>query len=47
MSSRIITVIGATGAQGGGVVSALIKQGGWTIRGVTRKPDGEAVKRLR
>ena len=36
MVKRIISVIGATGAQGGGVVKALLKQDAWRIRAVTR-----------
>lgn len=36
MSHPIIAVLGATGAQGGGVVDALLKQGNWTVRAVTR-----------
>lgn len=47
MSKGIITVVGATGVQGGGFVSELLKRGGWTIRAVTRKPDGEAADKLR
>lgn len=43
--SKIITVFGATGGQGGGVVCALLKaqNGGeayYTVRAVTRNPDG-------
>ncbi len=36
MGHTIIAVLGATGAQGGAVVDALLKQGKWTVRAVTR-----------
>ena len=36
MGHPVIAVLGATGAQGGGVVDALLKQGNWTVRAVTR-----------
>ncbi len=34
--SKIIAVIGATGAQGGSVISTLLADGTYKIRGVTR-----------
>ncbi|KAI8653684.1 hypothetical protein LRP88_00578 [Fusarium phalaenopsidis] len=48
MSQKIVTVYGATGAQGGSVVRALLrdKSGSFTIRGITRSPDSEAAKTL-
>ncbi len=36
---KIIAVIGATGAQGGGVVSALQERGEFAVRALTRNPD--------
>ena len=39
MSDRTIAVFGASGAQGGGVVSALQGRGLFNVRGLTRKPD--------
>ena len=36
---RTIAVIGATGAQGGGVVRALQEQGSFKVRALTRNPD--------
>ena len=36
MTKRVISVLGATGAQGGGVVRALLKQDDWQVRAVTR-----------
>ena len=48
MASRIITVFGATGAQGGGLARALLADpaGGFTVRAVTRKPDSDAGRAL-
>jgi uncharacterized protein YbjT (DUF2867 family) len=45
---RIIAVVGATGAQGGGLVRAILAQAGgnFTARALTRKPDGEKAKAL-
>jgi uncharacterized protein YbjT (DUF2867 family) len=39
---RTIAVIGATGAQGGGVVRALLERGQFRVRALTRTPDGAA-----
>lgn len=36
----VIAVIGATGAQGGAVVRALVNRGTFRVRAVTRNPDG-------
>ena len=43
--SKVVTVFGATGGQGGGVVSRLLKainndEGDYHIRAITRNPDG-------
>lgn len=48
MSKPIITVFGATGAQGGGPVRALLDDPGrhFAVRAVTRKPDGAAAREL-
>jgi len=42
MSKPVITVFGATGAQGGGLARALLADPGrhFAVRAVTRKPDG-------
>lgn len=47
--ARILAVVGATGAQGGGVVRAICedKAGGFTARAITRKPDGDKGKALK
>ena len=39
MVKKIIAVVGATGLQGKGVVNALIKDGSFSVRAITRKPD--------
>ena len=44
--SRLITVFGATGAQGGDVVKALLAGGKFKVRGVTRSVEGEKAKKL-
>jgi uncharacterized protein YbjT (DUF2867 family) len=48
MASRIITVFGATGAQGGGLARALLADpaSGFAVRAVTRKPDSDAGRAL-
>ena len=44
--SRLITVFGATGAQGGGVVKALLAGGKFKVRGVTRSVESKKAKEL-
>lgn len=49
MSNRkIIAVVGATGAQGGGLARAMLADptGGFALRALTRKPEGDAAKSL-
>lgn len=46
MEKRIVTVLGATGAQGGGVVRALLDKDHWQVRAVTRNASGQAALRL-
>jgi len=48
MANRIITVFGATGAQGGGLARALLADPAsrFTVRAVTRKPDSDAGRAL-
>jgi uncharacterized protein YbjT (DUF2867 family) len=45
---KIIAVLGATGAQGGGLVRAILRdmQGGFAARAITRNADGEKAKEL-
>lgn len=46
--NRIIAVVGATGAQGGGLVQAILDdpERTFTARAITRKPDSESARRL-
>lgn len=46
MSKPIVTVFGATGAQGGGLARALLAGSHFAVRAVTRKPDGAAAREL-
>jgi uncharacterized protein YbjT (DUF2867 family) len=48
MTKKLITVIGATGAQGGGLAKAILADpsGEFAVRAVTRKPDGDAARAL-
>ena len=45
---KIIAVVGATGAQGGGLVRAILadRDGPFVARAVTRKPDSEKARAL-
>ena len=43
---RLVTVFGATGAQGGDVVKALLAGGKFKVRGVTRSVESEKAKKL-
>jgi len=48
MDKKIIAVTGATGAQGGGLVRAILadKSGEFAVRGITRKPEGGKAQEL-
>src|SRR5882762_6173842 len=46
MAKSIISVIGGTGLQGGGVVSALLAQGEFKVRVASRNPASEAARAL-
>ena len=47
-NKKIIAVVGATGAQGGGLVRAILndKRGGFAARALTRNPNSEKAKEL-
>ena len=47
-TKKIITIFGATGAQGGGLARAILndKQSEFAVRAVTRNPDSDAAKAL-
>ncbi|KAJ7490670.1 hypothetical protein FB451DRAFT_624058 [Mycena latifolia] len=47
MVSRIVSVFGATGLQGGAVVNALLKEGTFTPRAIARNPESEAALKLK
>ncbi len=46
---KIIAVVGATGAQGGGLVRAILadRSGSFVVRAITRNPDSEKARALR
>ena len=46
MARKIIAVTGATGAQGGGLVRAILADKEFAVRAITRKPDGDKAKEL-
>ena len=48
MTKKIITVFGATGAQGGGLARSILadKAGEFAVRAVTRKPDSDSARAL-
>jgi uncharacterized protein YbjT (DUF2867 family) len=45
MSEKIVLITGVTGQQGGALARALSGKG-FKLRGMTRKPDGDAAKKL-
>ncbi len=46
MTRQIITVVGGTGAQGGGVVDALLASGQFAVRVVSRNPASKSAEAL-
>lgn len=44
--AKLLTVVGATGTQGGSVITAALKEGTWKIRGITRNVNSNAAKAL-
>ncbi|KAJ6463609.1 hypothetical protein C8R47DRAFT_1057797 [Mycena vitilis] len=47
MTSRIVSVFGATGLQGSAVVNALLKDGTFVPRAISRDPESDASKKLK
>jgi uncharacterized protein YbjT (DUF2867 family) len=45
MSTPTVLVIGGTGQQGGSTIKALLQQGGFTIRTISRNPDSSRAKK--
>jgi nucleoside-diphosphate-sugar epimerase len=46
MTKQVIAVLGGTGAQGGGVVDALLKDGQFRVPAAVRNPDSEGARSL-
>jgi hypothetical protein len=46
MPKKIVTVVGATGVQGGSIVNALLQDDAYSVRAVTRNPQSIAAKAL-
>ncbi|EJU01390.1 NADP-binding protein [Dacryopinax primogenitus] len=46
MANKLVVVLGATGHQGGSVVTALLNHGGYSIRGLTRNTESLPAKDL-
>lgn len=46
MSKKTVAVVGGTGLQGGSVVDALLEQGEYAVRVLTRDPESEKAKAL-
>lgn len=46
-NEKTILITGATGKQGGATLRHLAKRGGFKLRAMTRKPDGDAAKAVR
>ena len=44
MSKKIIAVVGATGKQGGGMIDALLKDGTFAVRAITRDTNSDKAK---
>jgi len=48
VSGKVIAIVGATGAQGGGLAHAILADpdGGFAVRALTRNPDSDAARAL-
>ncbi|TGO86139.1 hypothetical protein BPOR_0331g00040 [Botrytis porri] len=44
--SQILTIVGATGAQGGSIVTSALKSGDYKVRGITRNVENASAKTL-
>lgn len=47
MSQKLVTIVGSTGTQGRAIITSLIKDPQYKIRGLTRNPDGVIAQGLR
>ncbi|KAJ7675601.1 NmrA-like domain-containing protein [Mycena polygramma] len=45
--SRVVAIVGATGLQGSSVLEALLKDGTFTPRAISRDPESEAAQKLK
>ena len=45
-TKRVVTVVGGTGLQGGGVVNALLAEGSFAVRVASRNPSSDAARAL-
>jgi len=46
MTKPVVVVIGATGGQGGSVISSFLSDGNYSVRGITRNTQSEKAKTL-
>lgn len=46
MAKKVIAVTGATGAQGGGLVGAVLRDSAFQVRALTRKPGSDKARAL-
>jgi len=45
-AKKVVVVLGATGLQGGSVVTSLLNDGGYKVRALSRNPENEQGKAL-
>ncbi len=46
LHQKLVVVIGATGGQGGSVISCLLKDGSYRLRGITRNSQSKSAQAL-
>jgi hypothetical protein len=46
MSAKVVSIIGATGVQGGSVADALLNDSSYAVRAITRNPQSDSAKAL-